>query len=57
MSGIAQKQNAFKLKIAPSFNLMRRKIDVTFAANPEISNLKQNNKKSKRVVIPFLIQM
>jgi hypothetical protein len=39
---------------------MRRKTDVTFAANPEIyyqgffSNLK---KKSKGVVIPFLIQM
>jgi hypothetical protein len=35
-----------------SFNLMRRKTDVTFAANPQIyyqdlfSNLKQNNKKS-----------
>jgi hypothetical protein len=41
---------------------MRRKTDVTFAANPEIyyqdffSNLKQNNKKSKGVVIPILIK-
>jgi hypothetical protein len=38
---------------------MRRKTDVTFAANLEIyyqdlfSNLKQNNKKNKGVVIPF----
>jgi hypothetical protein len=36
---------------------MRRKTDVTFAANPEIYYQKQNNKKSKGVVIPFLIQM
>jgi len=40
---------------------MRRKADDTFAANSEIYyqdlNLKQNNQKSKGVVIPFLIQM
>jgi hypothetical protein len=42
---------------------MRRKTDVTFAANHEMyyqdffSNLKQNNKTSKGVVISFLIQM
>ena len=41
---------------------MRRKTDVTFAANSEIyyqdfSSLKQNNKKGKGIVIPFLIQM
>jgi hypothetical protein len=37
---------------------MRRKTDVTFSANPEIYY--QDNKitkKSKVVVIPFLIQM
>jgi hypothetical protein len=35
---------------------MRRKTDVTFAANllsRFVSNLKQNKKKSKTVVIPF----
>jgi hypothetical protein len=35
---------------------MRRKTDVTFAANllsRFVFNLKQNNKKSKRVVIPL----
>ena len=42
---------------------MRRKTDVIFAANPEIyyqdflPPWKKNNKKSKGVVIPFLIQM
>jgi hypothetical protein len=43
ISGIAPKQNAFKFKIAPhkqksivKSNLMRRKTDVTVAANPEI---------------------
>jgi hypothetical protein len=51
------------LAYVEKLQLMRRKTDVTFAANPEIyyqdffSSLKQNNKKSKWVVIPFLIQM
>ena len=43
---------------------MRRKTDVTFAANPGIYyqdffffQLETNNKKSKGVVIPFSIQM